>query len=63
MTDNTVSFSINLVSIEFQFIRNYSNFTVIIPMTTFNKLKKKKLQREVTLIKYLRTKDPQIVNW
>lgn len=62
MTDNTVSFSINLVSIEFQFIRNYSNFSVIIPMTTFDKLKKT-LQREVTLIKYLRTKDLQIVNW
>lgn len=62
MTDNTVSFSINLVSIEFQFIRNYSNFSVIIPMTTFDKLKKT-LQREVTLIKYLRTKDLKIVNW
>jgi hypothetical protein len=45
MTDNTVSFSINLVSIEFQFIRNYSNFSVIIPMTTFDKLKKNSAKR------------------
>lgn len=41
MTDNTESFSINLVNMEFQFILNYSNFSVIIPMTTFDKWRKK----------------------